>query len=127
MTVTEQNRARKFLTRCLATAALLGFYCLATVGVSSLLITTTDTAAQARGGGGGGGGGRGGGGGGGGARCGGGARGGGGPRGGGPRGGFVRGGRGGGGGRHFWHGRWWGYGVGPCWRLVGPVWVWICD
>jgi hypothetical protein len=31
--------------------------------------------------------------------------------------------------RHFWHGRWWGYGVGPCW-----VWsdyygeyVWACD
>lgn len=120
MTGKEQNRARKFLTRCLATAALLGVYCLATLGVSSLLITTTDTAAQARGGGGGGGG-RGGGGGG----RGGGPRGGG-PRGGGPRGGFVRGGRGGGG-RHFWHGRWWGYGVGPCWRLVGPVWVWICD
>ena len=110
MTGTEQNRARKFLTRCLATAALLGVYCLATVGVTSLLVTTTDTAAQARGGGPG-------------------PRGGG-PRGGGPRGGFPRGGRGvgrGGGGRHFWHGRWWGYGVGPCWRLVGPIWVWICD
>jgi hypothetical protein len=31
--------------------------------------------------------------------------------------------------RHFWHGRWWSYGVGPCW-----VWsdyygeyVWACD
>jgi hypothetical protein len=31
--------------------------------------------------------------------------------------------------RHFWHGRWWYYGVGPCW-----VWsdyygeyVWACD
>ena len=31
--------------------------------------------------------------------------------------------------RHFWHGRWWDYGVGPCW-----VWsdyygdyVWACD
>jgi hypothetical protein len=111
MTGKEQSRARKFLTRCLATVALLGFYCLATVGVSSVLVTTTDTSAQARGGGP-----RGGGAGGGGPR-------GGGPRGG-PRGGF---GRGRGGGRHFWHGRWWGYGVGPCWRLVGPIWVWICD
>jgi len=122
MTGKEPSTARKFVTRCLATAALLGVYCLATIGVSSLLVTATDTTAQARGGGGGGGGGRGGGGGG---PRGGGPRGGG-FRGGGPRGGFVRGGRGGGG-RHFWHGRWWGYGVGPCWRLVGPVWVWICD
>lgn len=31
--------------------------------------------------------------------------------------------------RHFWHGRWWSYGIGPCW-----VWsdyygeyVWACD
>jgi hypothetical protein len=31
--------------------------------------------------------------------------------------------------RHFWHGRWWAYGIGPCW-----VWsdyygeyVWACD
>jgi hypothetical protein len=37
---------------------------------------------------------------------------------------FARGHR-----RHFWHGRWWDYGVGPCW-----VWsdyygeyVWACD
>ena len=29
--------------------------------------------------------------------------------------------------RHFWHGRWYAYGVGPCWkwsyRLDGYVWV----
>jgi len=28
--------------------------------------------------------------------------------------------------RHWYHGRWWDYGEGPCWRRVGPVWVWIC-
>jgi len=26
--------------------------------------------------------------------------------------------------RHFWHGRWYGYGVGPCWINVGGLWFW---
>lgn len=27
----------------------------------------------------------------------------------------------------YWGGRWYGYGVGPCWRVVRPgVWAWIC-
>jgi hypothetical protein len=31
------------------------------------------------------------------------------------------------GGRHFWHGRWYDYGVGPCWALQPDgSWVWIC-
>jgi hypothetical protein len=29
--------------------------------------------------------------------------------------------------RHFWHGRWYGYGVGPCWRLTPDGYIWICD
>jgi hypothetical protein len=33
---------------------------------------------------------------------------------------------GGGGGRHFWHGRWYAYGVGPCWQLAPGGYVWIC-
>jgi hypothetical protein len=31
--------------------------------------------------------------------------------------------------RHFWHGRWWYYGVGPCWvwsNYYGEY-VWACD
>lgn len=28
--------------------------------------------------------------------------------------------------RHWYRGRWWEYGEGPCWRRVGPVWVWTC-
>lgn len=29
-------------------------------------------------------------------------------------------------GRHFWHGRWYAYGVGPCW-LPSPIgYVWVC-
>jgi hypothetical protein len=33
-----------------------------------------------------------------------------------------------GGGRHFWHGRWYNYGVGPCWaQQPDGSWVWICD
>lgn len=31
--------------------------------------------------------------------------------------------------RHFWHGRWWNYGIGPCWvwsDLYGEY-VWQCD
>ena len=94
MTGQEPSRARKLLTRCLAIAALLGVYCLATVGVIGVMSATTDITAQARGRGG---------------------------RGGG------RGWRGGGGGRgHYWHGHWWGYGVGPCWRWTPLGWVWIC-
>jgi len=108
------DRVRKFVTRCLAIAALFGIYFVATLGVTSLVLGGTATTALARGGGGRGGGGRGGG------------------RGGGGRGGWVgRGGgrgvaRGAGRGR-FWHGRWWGYGSGPCWRWTAGGWVWICN
>ena len=32
-----------------------------------------------------------------------------------------------GGPRHFWHGRWYNYGVGSCWRLAPDgSYVWIC-
>jgi hypothetical protein len=111
MTGNDENKRRKFLSGLLAIGTLFGAYCLATVGVSTLMMTVTDTSAQAKGHGGHGGHG-------------------------GHWGGHV--GHGGhwhghpghvvGHGRgHFWHGRWWGYGVGPCWRLIGPGnWVWIC-
>ena len=34
---------------------------------------------------------------------------------------------GGGRGGHFWHGRFWGYGIGPCWRLTPyGEYVWVC-
>ena len=38
---------------------------------------------------------------------------------------FVSGGHG----RHFWHGRWWDYGVGPCWAWsdVNGGYVWVSD
>ena len=67
-----------------------------------------------------------------------------GPRGGaavaGPRGAVVRGPNGGravvgrsyyggvwyGPGRRYWHGRWWAYGVGSCWRNTPIGFVWIC-
>jgi hypothetical protein len=26
--------------------------------------------------------------------------------------------------RHRWHGRWYAYGVGPCWINVGGIWFW---
>jgi hypothetical protein len=31
--------------------------------------------------------------------------------------------------RHFWHGRWWDYGVGPCWAWSDEYaeYVWVCD
>ncbi len=29
-------------------------------------------------------------------------------------------------GRRYWHGRWWVYGVGSCWRLTDIGYVWIC-
>jgi hypothetical protein len=32
----------------------------------------------------------------------------------------------GGGGRRFWHGRWYAYGVGPCWQLTPGGYVWVC-
>ncbi len=42
-------------------------------------------------------------------------------------GGGFHGGRGFRGGRgHFWHGRWWGYGIGPCWQLTPIGYIWIC-
>src|ERR1700712_1835762 len=58
-----QNTPRSFLTRWLATFALICVYCVSIVGASTLLLTASSTSANARGGGGGGrgGGGRGGG------------------------------------------------------------------
>jgi hypothetical protein len=30
--------------------------------------------------------------------------------------------------RRYWHGRWWAYGVGSCWRLTPDgYYVWICQ
>jgi hypothetical protein len=31
--------------------------------------------------------------------------------------------------RHLWHGRWWDYGVGPCWAWsdVTGGYMWVCD
>ncbi len=29
-------------------------------------------------------------------------------------------------GRRFWHGRWWPYGVGSCWRSSPIGFVWVC-
>jgi hypothetical protein len=26
--------------------------------------------------------------------------------------------------RHFWHGHWYAYGVGPCWIFVDGLWFW---
>jgi len=31
------------------------------------------------------------------------------------------------GGGRFWHGRWWGYGSGPCWSLTPVGYVWVCN
>jgi hypothetical protein len=28
--------------------------------------------------------------------------------------------------RHWYHGRYWDYGVGPCWRRTPVGWIWIC-
>jgi hypothetical protein len=98
---------RKFVTRCLAVATMLGLYCLAALAVSGFMLSATVTPAAAQRGGGRGGGGRGGGVG---------IRGGGvGIRGGGVRGGVVRGGvvRGGG----FARGRGRGRGI-----FVGGLW-----
>ena len=82
MTGNGESKVRRFLTGCLAAAALVGVYCFATIGVSSLLMTATDISTQAKGGHGHG---------------------------------------------HFWHGHWWGYGEGPCWRWTPAGYVWICD
>jgi hypothetical protein len=41
--------------------------------------------------------------------------------------GHGHGGHGHGHGGHFWHGHWWGYGEGPCWRLTPAGYVWICE
>ena len=132
MTGHGKTKAHKFLTSFLAIGALFGAYCLATVGVSGLIMTVTDTAAQAKGHGGHGGhgghwGGHGG-------------------HGGvhvhvvvghhGPvvgHGGAYRvGGRYYGGVwyghvRRFHGGRWWPYGVGSCWAPSPIGFVWICD
>ena len=50
MTGNGESKVRKFLTGCLAAAALVGVYGFATIGVSSLLMTGTDISAQAKGG-----------------------------------------------------------------------------
>jgi hypothetical protein len=114
MTWNGKLRAPRLLTGLLATGALVGAYCVATVGVSAVLTTTTDISAQAKGHGGGGhghgGGGHG--------------HGGGGHWHGG--GGHWHGGGGWHGGGRFWHGRWWGPGIGPCWRWTPIGWIWIC-
>jgi uncharacterized membrane protein len=47
-----QNTPRNFLTRWLATFALVCIYCLSIVGASTLLLTASSTSADARGGGG---------------------------------------------------------------------------
>ena len=122
-----RREAHKTLGKLLALGTLAGVYCFATVGAAGLMMAATDTSAQARGGGHGGhgGGGHGGGHGG---------HGGGHVAGhGGHRGGHVaargahRGGHFAGRGRgHFWHGRWYGYGVGPCWRRTPAGYIWIC-
>jgi hypothetical protein len=127
MTGKDQGKMRKILTRSLAIGAVLGFYCLATASVSGVMMAATDMSVQAKGGGHGGGGHGGGGHGGGGhggPHFGGGGR-------GGPHfgGGRVGGGRvvvGGGGRGHFWHGHYYGYGVGPCWQRTPLGWIWIC-
>jgi hypothetical protein len=33
------------------------------------------------------------------------------------------------GGQRWWHGRWWSYGAGPCWRWSQwrQNWKWVCD
>ncbi len=143
-------RARKSLTGLLAIGALLGAYCLATVGVAGVLMAT-DTPALARGHGGGGHGGGGHGGGGHGGYHGGGGHAGyhggghggyhggvghaawhgGGYHGGGWHGGYRVGGRYYGGvwygpHRHWYGGRWWPYGVGSCWAPTPIGWVWVC-
>ena len=116
MTRNGSMRARKYVTRYMAVVVLFVIYCLATAGVSILMMSAADTSAQAKGHGGGGHGGGGHGGGGhssyhGGDHWGGGHA------------THLGGGRGRG---HYWHGRWWGYGVGPCWRLSPGGWIWIC-
>lgn len=98
MTGIRKLKTRRLLTGLLAIGALVGVYCLATVGVSTVLTTATDSSAQAA-----------------------------------PHGhghgwgghGHGWGGHGWGGGR-YWHGRWWGYGIGPCWRWTPVGWIWIC-
>jgi hypothetical protein len=40
--------------------------------------------------------------------------------------GIRRGDMRGGGRRHFYRGRWWDYGVGPCWRPTPRGYIWIC-
>jgi hypothetical protein len=121
-----QNTPRNFLTRWLATFALVCIYCLSIIGASTLMLTASSTSADARGGGGRGGGG--------------GGRGGGGFRGGGGGfrgGGFRGGGRGGGvvvrgGGRGRGYGRGWGRGIGYGVGVYGagcywnPYGRWIC-
>jgi hypothetical protein len=120
MTGNGESKVRRFLTGCLAAGALVGVYCFATIGISSLLMTATDISAQAKGGHGGHHGGHGG------------HHGGHGGHHGGHGGhhgghGGHHGRHGGHHGRHFWHGHWWGYGEGPCWRWTPAGYVWTCD
>jgi len=32
-----------------------------------------------------------------------------------------------GGGGRYWGGRWYAYGVGPCWRWYYGTWNWVCN
>ena len=54
MTRNGSMRARKYVTRYMAVVVLLVIYCLATAGVSILMMSAADTSAQAKGHGGGG-------------------------------------------------------------------------
>jgi hypothetical protein len=101
----KNSRASKLLTALMAGGALVGAYCVATAGISTLLMAATDGSAQAAPHG----------------------------HGGNWHGGNWHGGGWHGGGWHggwhggrYWHGRWWGPGVGPCWRWTPVGWIWVC-
>jgi hypothetical protein len=111
----EQRGGNETLGKLLAICMAAGAYCLVTAGASAVMMAATNISAQARGGGHGGGG-HGGGGHGGGGHAGGHAS----------HGGYGHGHFIGGGGEHFWHGHWWRYGVGPCWRWTPAGYIWIC-
>jgi len=91
------GRPRKFLTRMIASMALVCAYLMGGLAISGLVLGAMTSTAEARGGG----------------------------RGGG-RGGWGRGGGRGGWGRGGWgRGGGWGYG-GGCWRWTPAGWVWFC-
>jgi uncharacterized RmlC-like cupin family protein len=112
----EQRRTRKTLGKLLALGVAAGAYGLATAGASGLIMAATDMSVQAKTSG---------------------HSSGGHASGGRVTGGHARVGHGaadvhggvhvaGRGRGHFWHGRWYGYGVGPCWRWTPTGYIWIC-